>query len=276
MTKAKKNNLKIIGATAMCLFTLTGLFTGTLAWFASNSAVAATGMSVTVDPGSDLQILSCYAVRYDGNYGAIAYDITGGNESVTMSEYDYIFTDRNVNTPLFLRMEISNFDTDKNLAVNIPCSGSYMTDEKIDPWLSNVVCAKFMRGIKVGDNVVPDTNTWTGTGQTTQAVVNSYKGMLANAADVTGTPFVNNGTKQNAITLTLSASSIFDSNYIFTKTVNGQPVEYVVAYVVLDYYVNKNANINLVTSYLDSYHDTSHSLSFVSDIQKMTLRNEAN
>ena len=230
-------------------------------------------MSVTVAPGSNLEILNCYAVRYDGNYGAIAFDISGGNESITMSEYDYIFTDRNVNTPLFLRMEIASFESDKDLTINIPCSGSYMTDNKIDPYLSNVVAAKFMRGIKVNGSVVPDTNTWTGTGQTTQPVINSYQGMLANARDVTGTPFVNDGVKQNFITLTLRASDIFNQNYIFTKQDTGK--EYVVVFVVLDYYVTND--VNLVTSYLDSYnHDPSHSLSFTSDIQKMTLRNEGN
>ena len=275
MKKRTKTNLKIAGATSMCLFALTSLFTGTIAWFSSNQSVSGSGMSVTVDPGSQLQILSCYAVRYDGNYGAIAIDVSSGNENITMSEYDYIFTDRNVNTPLFIRMEISGFDSTKDLTVNIPCSGSYKNGNVVEPYLSNVVSAKFMRGIKVNGTVVPDANTWTGNNQTTAPVINSYNGMLAHAADDTGTPFVNGNSKVDSVTLTLNAAHIFDQNYIFTKQdANQNNINYVVAFVVLDYHVTNN--VNLVTSYLDSYEGQGidHSLSFTSDIQRMMLRNE--
>ena len=48
MTSRKKTNLKIIGATAVGLFSLTTLFTGTLAWFNVNQTVSATGMNISV------------------------------------------------------------------------------------------------------------------------------------------------------------------------------------------------------------------------------------
>lgn len=64
MTKVKKKNLKIIGATSMCLFTLTGLFTSTIAWFAFNAAPAATGMVVQVKIG-DTDVNSMTVHRCD-------------------------------------------------------------------------------------------------------------------------------------------------------------------------------------------------------------------
>ena len=48
MKKRTKTNLKIIGATSVCIFSLTTLFTTTIAWFSSNRTVDTSGMSVRV------------------------------------------------------------------------------------------------------------------------------------------------------------------------------------------------------------------------------------
>ena len=48
VNKKTKTNMKIAVATATCVFTLATTFTATIAWFASNGNVAATGMSITV------------------------------------------------------------------------------------------------------------------------------------------------------------------------------------------------------------------------------------
>ena len=275
MRKRIKKNIKVIAATTMCLFTLSGLFTTTLAWFSANKEVQGTGMGVTVASVSSVDILSCYAVRYDGNYGAIAIDISGGNASITMSEYDSVFLDRNVNTPLFLRMEITNFSTSDDLSVTIPCSGNYKTGNKVDPYLSNVVSARFMTGINVGGSIVADTNQWSGNDVTSQAVINSYKGMVASISNVTGTPFVSGSVKQNSITLTLNAADVFDNSLIIHRTnAENEQIDVAVVYIAFDYHVTNN--VNLVSSYLDSYGSDEHSLSFASDIQIITLNNEEN
>ena len=281
MTGRMKTNLKIIGATAVALFSLTTVFTGTLAWFAANQTVSTTGMSVKVGKTSSINILSCYAVRYDGNYGAIAYDISGGNSNITMSEYDFVFKDRNVNTPLFIRMEISNFNSEKDLIVTIPCTGTYKTNDKVDPYLSNVIGAKFLYGLKVNSSLVKDENTKTVTwadGAHTSAVVDCYNGMLAHASESSGTPFVVNDSKSNTISLSLDAEDVFDNNFIITKSDGqGGNVDVAVVYIVLDYYVVNN--INLVVDYLDSYEaaeDDDYALSFTSDISTMAIENEDN
>ena len=272
MKTRKTNNLKIALATVICIFTLATTFTGTLAWFSSNRSVEATGLSVTVKKGSSIKLLSCYAIRYDGNYGALATNVMNGGASIAMSEYDYIFRDRNVNTPMFLRMGITNFDTSNDLTVTIPCTGGYKTDNKVEPYLSNVVSAKFMCGIKSGNTVSVDNNTWTGDDVTTSAVVASYQGMLENAHDVIGTPYVTGNTKQNSITLTLPAATAFDPDFIIQRQDGNQNnIDVIVAYIAFDYHVT--GNINLVSSYLDSYGLTDHSLTFNSDVHNVTIEN---
>ena len=277
MKSGKKNNklMKLFGATSVTLFSLTTVFVATIAWFAMNNNVGGNGTTVTCSPGSDIKILSCYAVRYDGNYGATAVDISSGSESITMSEYDYIFTDRNVNTPLFLRFELSNFVATQDLTVSIPCSGSYKTDNKVDPYLSNVVGAQFLYGIKQNGTLIPDINTWTGKNVSNEYVVASYQGMLDHESDNIGTPFVQNGSKQSSLVLTLDADDVFNGDFIITrKDENNNDIDVVVVYIALDYYVTDSTN--LVSAYLDSYNGAEHSLSFISDISMITVANEEN
>lgn len=275
LSRRQMTNLKISAATAACIFTLATAFTGTLAWFTMNQEVSTTGMSVTVAATSSVNILSCYAVRYDGNYGAIAYDISGGNSNVAMSEYDYIFTDRNVNTPLFLRIELTNFETNKDLTVTIPCTGAYKDGNHIEPYLSNVVSAQFLTGLKSGSSVVPDTYNWSGSEVHNSDVVSAYQGMLAHASDNEGTPFVTGSTKKGTISLTLDANVVFANGFVQTKQdAQDNDIDVVVIYIALDYHVTDS--VNLVTSYLDSYNGASHKLSFTSDIHTISLNNGGN
>ena len=275
MKTVKKNNLKIALATGTCIFTLATAFTGTVAWFSTNLSAKTSGLSVTVKAGSNIKLLSCYAIRYDGNYGALATNVMNGGASIAMSEYDYIFTDRNVNTPMFLRMEITNFNTSNDLTVTIPCTGGFKVDGKVEPNLSNVVSAKFMRGLKSGNTVSVDNNVWTGDISTDPAVVTSYRGMLENSSGVVGTPYVVGDSKSNSISLTLPAATAFDEDFVLTRQdEGGNDIDVIVAYIAFDYHVT--GNINLVSSYLDSYHMTDHSLTFASDVHHVTLDNGGN
>ena len=270
-----KKTLKIAGATSVTLFSLVSVFAATIAWFAMNNKTDGSGLAITAANGSDVQILHCYAVRYDGDVGATAVDISNGRGNVEMSEYDYVFRDRNVNTPLFIRMEIYNFDPNDDLTVTIPCTGTYKTNNKVDPYLSNVISAKFLYGLKVGNNLVPDTYSWSGATATGAAVVSSYQGMLENAKDYVGTPFVNGNTKEDSITLTLDSDDVFDENYIVTrKDDENHDIDVAIIYVELDYHVTNT--VNLVSNYLSSYGEgEQHAISFTSDIGIITVDNEA-
>jgi hypothetical protein len=96
-------------------------------------------------------------------------------------------------------MEITNFNTSNDLTVTIPCTGGFKVDGKVEPNLSNVVSAKFMRGLKSGNTVSVDNNVWTGDISTDPAVVTSYRGMLENSSGVVGTPYVVGDSKSNSI-----------------------------------------------------------------------------
>ena len=257
----------------MTVFSLLTCFMGAYAWFNNVQHSNTQSDGFLIEGGSSLNILSCYAVRYDGQQGAIAIDVLNSQQGIVMSEYDSKFLDRNVNTPLFLRMELSNFETDQDLTITVPCNGAYKTaDGKVNPYLSNVVCAKFMYGLKVNGNVTVDNKTWSGSSVSNGDVIASYQGMLAHGADDAGMPFVSNNSKTNSLTFNLSAASVFDEDFIITRTIGGEEVDTVVVFLEFDYYVS--GSVNLVQQYIDSYQSADHDHSFVSDIQSITLSNE--
>ena len=101
MAKTKKKvstKLKIIGATFTALFSLFSLFTGTLAWFASNSTVSATGASVTVKAPDgvnfDLYYLHHFAIdqstNKDGNYNSIIDAYSGYEVSASNAVFEQV------------------------------------------------------------------------------------------------------------------------------------------------------------------------------------------
>ncbi len=273
----QKRNLKIVAGAVTCIFTLATAFTGCVAWFSTNLVAKASGLSVSVSVGSTIRLLSCYAIRYDGNYGAIAVNVLNGGASIAMSEYDSIFKDRNVNTPMFLRMEIAGYDTSNDLQVTIPCTGAFKAGNVVEPNLSNVVSAKLMCGLKTGNSVIADNNTWSGDNVHTNEVVASYQGMQENFRGEVGTPFVTgDATKDSSITLVMPAATAFNPTYIVQRQDGNNTVDAIVAYVAFDYYVA--GQTNLVEKYIRSYDNdlAEPALVFSSDIQRVTIANGAN
>ena len=87
-----RTRLKIVGATVTAVFSLASCFVGTMAWFASNSSVEATGMSISVKAEQgvqfDLYYLDHFAIDQsttkDGNYDSVisayaGYEIAAAN-----------------------------------------------------------------------------------------------------------------------------------------------------------------------------------------------------
>lgn len=263
-------NLKIIAATSMTVFSLLTCFMGAYAWFNNAMNQETTSDGFSIEGGSALNIESAYAVRYDGNYGATATNLFK-NPTIAMSEYDYIFKDRNVNTPLFLRLELSGFIKTNNLSITIPCTHGYKVDgtNNIANYLSNVVSAKLLRGLTVGGVNSKDTYNWSGDTVRNNDVKASYDGMLATThAASSGTPFVvSSEEKNNSITLSMNASTAFADDYIITR----DDVDRVVVFIGFDYHVTNN--VNLVDDYIDSYNGAAHSLSFADDIGTIALSN---
>ena len=276
-----KKNLKIIAATAMTIFSLFAAMTGVFAWFTSKMNEAANGDEFAIyHDDSQITTLSCYAIKYDGVTGARAKQfVTGGNHDIAMSEYDYILRDRNINTPLFLRIELAGFDKDKDLQIKIPSTGSFLAPNQtyIDNKLSNVVCAKFLYGLKKTEDgeLEVDDNVLSGDNITTAAVKEIYEGMKLNAKGYTGTPFVQSSSqKDREITLELSHTLVYDEDFLVDRTVDGKAVKAAVIYIAFDYYVT--STVNLVEEYIQSYEGTGvqHSLSFTPDIGAISLRDK--
>lgn len=278
-----KKQLKIIAATSMTIFSLLTCFMGAYAWFNSASQQSSDADGFTIYADSSLDILSAYAIRYDGVAGAKATNLLGSNvPAIAMSEYDYIFLDRNVNTPVFFRFEIAGFDTSKDLKITIPCEGSFHpegSNQIIDNKLSNVVCAKFLTGLKSGSGTVKDDKDVT----TAAGAKASYDGMIAYANEknqdktpkIPGNPYVTNvstSTKVSSLQLTLNHSVVFDPSMLMDHTIDGNTVKKAVIFLELDYYVE--GSVNLIKSYIDSYGSTTYSLNFEADITSMTLCNE--
>lgn len=271
MTKrnSKRKNTKIIAATSMAIFTLMVTLSAAYAWFTAATTISNSTNEFGVwGDTSAVAAKSVYFVKYDGVYGATATKLTTENHSLVMSEYDYIFRDRNVNTPLFLRVELEDYDRSKTLTVDVPCYGDYKTGNNVyvNNYLSNVICVKFSYGLQDGNNVVKDPYTFSGNtinGGNAQTV---YEGMRDRAVSLTGYPFVTNastGAKIRTVSIdipknTIPTSFITDGN--------------VVVYLEFDYYVTDT--VNLVESYISSYDTVVQEPNriFSSDIETIVLR----
>ena len=279
-----KRSLKIIAASAMTVFSLLAATLGAIAWFASKRNESANSDEFAIyHDTSMITTISCYAIKYDGVYGAMAKKlVSGADNEYKMSEYDYILRDKNINTPLFLRVEITGFDTNKDLQISIPCTGAYLTNGQnyINPYLSNVVCSKFSYGLLINNNVVPDTYVLEDNEIVGGDVNTIYMGMRDRVASMEGTPFVKSSSqKDNNVNLTLDHTTLYQSSNIVSRDVDGDGnnEDIVIIYLVFDYY--ETNSINLVEDYVNSYDGSGldFSLNFDSDIGLITIRDkEAN
>ena len=263
----------------MTFFSLLAATLGAVAWFASKrSESAESNEFVIYQDTSNITTISCYAIKYDGVYGAMAKKlVSGADNEFKMSEYDYILRDKNINTPLFLRVEISGFNTSKDLQISIPCEGAYLVNGQnyINPYLSNVVCSKFSHGLLINNNVVPDTYVLEDDEIVGGDVNTIYMGMRDRVASMEGTPFVKSSSrKDSTIYLDLDHTSLYQPANIISRDVDGDGnnEDIVVIYLVFDYY--ETNSVNLVEDYVNSYDGLGldYSLNFSSDIGLMTLR----
>lgn len=263
----KQKNLKLIAATGVTIFSLFAAVTGAFAWFTSiNSARNnVDGFGVYYDD-STITAASVYCIKYDGIYGATATKLVP-NSTLTMSEYDYIFKDKNVNTPLFLRIEIEGYDRTRNLNIVISSSGQYKTGSNtyVNNVLSNVVCAKFSYGLEQS-GLVRDSYNLVNDLYYGGDIIDIYEGMKDNVDSESGTPFVTNvstGAKQSTISLSITKNTVDPSFIVNNKFV---------CYLVFDYYVTNE--VNLVDNYIASCKaaEVVPNRIFTSDIGMISLR----
>ena len=149
------NYKRILSAFISLIVVMLSLSSATMAWLAMNRTVWSKNQKMTIQAVSDVATLDCYAIRYDGSLGAVCYKI-GENEgeylAVEMTEFDRIFRDRTVNTPLIYVIELANVPDNPNyyISVKVPCLEKY---------------------IKVGNT---ETNSYVGDGDGLKYSINQY------------------------------------------------------------------------------------------------------
>ena len=125
MTRTKKTNLKIVGATGICIFSLASMFTGTLAWFASNRAVSATGMQIRLNnEGTILSLMTIHQCNLSASSDsklvffsdpAISVSASGiSTSTLTMDNY----SDLNRTQPVLLLFTLNSGTKESEVVVS--------------------------------------------------------------------------------------------------------------------------------------------------------------
>ncbi len=148
----------VVPALLVCLLCVSASF----AWMNVNKGIESRNIAITVEPVSDVTTISCYALRYDGSLGAVCYKIGEGPGEVldvTMTEFDRIFRDRVVNTPLIYVLELGHVPNNAGnyISLKVPCtekfilpSGGVATNDYTDTgaqfaiqdYISNIISVK--------------------------------------------------------------------------------------------------------------------------------------
>ena len=166
---------RLITSVISLLACLILLVAGTFAWKAVNKSLETRNISMTIQPVSDVTTISCYALRYDGTLGAVCFKIgenaqNGEVLNVPMTEFDRIFRDRIVNTPLIYVLELGNVpnNTGSSITIKVPCTErfilpsngvatNYYVDNgsgahfSIQDYISNIVSVKIGCGGEITD-----------------------------------------------------------------------------------------------------------------------------
>ena len=133
MTKKRNTkNIKIAGATILCVFSLATAFSGTMAWFASNQSVTATGMTIRVTmEDTDLNTLTVHRCDLSNSTStllkfestpSIVLDGHGINEGEISGLVMDNYTTLNQTQPVLLLFTFSDglYEDDINLTATTP------------------------------------------------------------------------------------------------------------------------------------------------------------
>ena len=259
---------------SICIFlTLSLTILATYSWITSNKNVGGNGIDINVKPASSITSTSCYALKYDGITKASFVQLGDEEEAITMSEYDTIFTDRNVNTPLIIRIVLlvpKGLVTDQNnyISLKFPCSDTYKDNNKVINELSNVAIVKCGCGLtssKVKDTYGNEVNN--------NNKINIFNGAIE-ALDTNGVIMDNffdgtgsSKTKASQAELKLHYSDY--SMYIPADLSNVDNIEIIIN-------IEINYDPTLIGEYIDSYGSIEAPGDFTADIGTIYIDLESN
>jgi len=143
--KAKEIRRKIIINMLSSVVIIATLAGCSFAWVGMNKQFYSNGLEMQVKTKTGVIISNCQVYKRDGMSGAI--NVTE-EEHLELTEYDTVFPDKNVDTPIILRVELSQIpSSNPTLAFDLTCSGTWTTDGtasgKLAKHLSNIVEIRF-------------------------------------------------------------------------------------------------------------------------------------
>ncbi len=190
-----KRNL-YTGICLLVLFAICAVSVG--AWIYMRSTVDNTGININIEPTSTITTIRCHALKYDGITGADCTLIDSEGIVLEMSEYDKIFLDRNVNTPLIFCVELEGVPATSSSAitVKIPCYQT-LSDNVSDPmsyssvgadtilnYLSNVIVVRLGgASLNAGGTAPAHMPTASNTSGITQAQIDENVALYQEARD---------------------------------------------------------------------------------------------
>jgi len=163
----------------------------TYAWLTMNKKVDSDGLVFQIDDSQGIGVQSFDIYKRNGKTGA--QRVTGKN--VDMTEYDTIFTDRNVDTPVIMRIVLGNFPKDDT-------TGMYI---KPDIEIS-ASCGDFWRG----DDDWSD-GSWTDTGYASGKLTKSLSN-LATLVFSAGNKTLDEADVDDAVTIYEGAVALMDGS----------------------------------------------------------------
>ena len=139
----------------LCSLFLALIFSfSTFAWMSMNKKLSATGASVLLGKNSDLGVFEVRIYKRTGADQATEYIMNNNTptastqEKVVLTEYDTVFTDNNVNTPLILRIELDNLTRSVDWTADNP---------KYEPFNLTIKCEG--ANLYLGENDIEE-NDW--------------------------------------------------------------------------------------------------------------------
>ncbi|GEM_PF-5283916 len=126
------------------------LSSGTYAWLKQNAAVSSSGLPYLLDDSRGISIQNVEIYKRDGKEGA---RLVTEADRIDMTEYDTIFTDRNVDTPIIYRIILDPVPAGRDIKWTVQClevsrswTDTGTAEGKMKQYYSNISAIKIGTG----------------------------------------------------------------------------------------------------------------------------------
>ncbi|MBP5166890.1 MAG: hypothetical protein ILP09_06490 [Oscillospiraceae bacterium] len=192
-------------AAVLCVLLLVSL---SYAWLTLNRKADSEGIQMQMDAQS-MSITNYRVYKYNSETNAVD-DITSDETIYELEPYDSIFTERNVNTPLLLRVKLKGFPAESTaIDFSISCIDGHTN--MIDRFTSNIVYAKYATESMINAYAAANGET---------AVSTSYAGNDLDGLYHTATKYFGTVNEKNQFAHAAPSSGEYNYNYAGEKTMS--------------------------------------------------------